>query len=125
MSSEFVGLYASPVKWRMRGRLGWSKGGFATSAFVNYTDGYKNQVVIPNERVSAWTTVDLTLSQRIGSNAADASGRGLQLGLAIQNLFDRDPPYVNNKSQTSALGYDPEKASPLGRMISVQAVVRW
>ncbi|AMG75567.1 TonB-dependent receptor [Sphingopyxis granuli] len=125
VSSDFVGLYASPVKWRMRGRLGWSKGGFAASAFVNYTDGYKNQVVIPNERVSAWTTVDLTLSQRIGGNAADASGRGLQLGLAIQNLFDRDPPYVNNKSQTSALGYDPEKASPLGRMISVQAVVRW
>jgi outer membrane receptor protein involved in Fe transport len=125
VSSDFVGLYASPVKWRMRGRLGWSKGWFAASAFVNYTDGYKNQVVIPNERVSAWTTVDLTLSQRIGSNAADASGRGLQLGLAIQNLFDRDPPYVNNKSQTSALGYDPEKASPLGRMISVQAVIRW
>ncbi|USI75412.1 TonB-dependent receptor [Sphingopyxis sp. USTB-05] len=124
-SSDFVGLYASPVKWRMRGRLGWSRDGFAVSTFVNYTDGYRNQVVVPNERVSSWTTVDLTLSQRIGGNADDATGRGLQLGLAIQNLFDRDPPYVHNKSQTSALGYDPEKASPLGRMISVQAVIRW
>ena len=124
-SSDFVGLYASPVKWRLRGRLGWAKDGFAANAFVNYTDGYRNQVVIPNERVAAWTTVDLSLSQRIGEDAADAGGRGLQLGLAIQNLFDRDPPYVNNKSQTSALGYDPEKASPLGRMISVQAIFRW
>lgn len=124
-SSDFVGLYASPVKWRMRGRFGWSRDGFAVSTFVNYTDGYRNQVVVPNERVSSWTTVDLTLSQRIGGNAENANGRGLQLGLAIQNLFDRDPPYVHNKSQTSALGYDPEKASPLGRMISVQAVIRW
>lgn len=123
--SDFVGLYASPVKWRLRGRLGWARDGFSANAFVNYTDGYTNQVVVPIEQVSSWTTVDLTLSQRIGGNPDADSGRGLQLSLAIQNLFDRDPPYVNNKSQTSALGYDPEKASPLGRMISVQAVVRW
>lgn len=123
--SDFVGLYASPVKWRLRGRLGWARDGFSANAFVNYTEGYTNQVVVPIEQVSSWTTVDLTLSQRIGGNPDAEGGRGLQLSLAIQNLFDRDPPYVNNKSQTSALGYDPEKASPLGRMISVQAVVRW
>jgi len=123
--SDFVGLYASPVKWRLRGRLGWARNGFSANAFVNYTDGYTNQVVVPIERVSSYTTVDLTLSQRIGSTGDQTSGRGLQLGLSVQNLFDRDPPYVNNKSQTSALGYDPEKASPLGRMISVQAVIRW
>lgn len=123
--SDFVGLYASPVQWRLRGRLGWARDGFSANAFVNYTDGYINQIVVPIEQVSSWTTVDLTLSQRIGGNPDAESGRGLQLSLAIQNLFDRDPPYVNNKSQTSALGYDPEKASPLGRMISVQAVVRW
>lgn len=125
VSSEFVGLYASPVKWRLRGRLGWAKDGFAANAFVNYTDGYRNQVVVPNEFVSSYTTVDLTISQRIGRSADEGDGRGLQLSLAIQNLFDRDPPYVNNKSQTSALGYDPEKASPLGRMLSLQAVIRW
>lgn len=124
-SSDFVGLYASPVKWRLRGRLGWAKDGFSANAFVNYTDGYTNQVAVPIERVASWTTVDLTLSQRIGGDTAGPGGRGLRLGLAIQNLFDKDPPYVNNKSQTSALGYDPEKASPIGRMISVQAVIQW
>ena len=122
-TSDFVGLYASPVQWRLRSRLGWAKGGFSANAFVNYTDGYTNQIVVPIERVASWTTVDLTLTQRIGADAA--SGRGLTLGLAIQNLFDRDPPYVNNRSQTSGLGYDPEKASPVGRMMSVQALIRW
>ncbi len=125
VSSDFVGLYASPVEWRLRGRLGWSRGGFSANGFVNFTDGYTNQVAVPVERVASWTTVDVTLTQRIGRSADTADGRGLQLGLAVQNLFDRDPPFVNNRSQTSALGYDPEKASPIGRMISLQAVVRW
>lgn len=123
-SSDFVGLFASPVEWRLRGRMGWSTGGFSANAFVNYIDGYTNQVVMPIETVSSWTTVDLSVSQRIGG-AGGEDGRGLQLGLSIQNLFDRDPPYVNNRSNTSALGYDPEKANPLGRMISIQAMIRW
>lgn len=125
-TTDFVGLYASPVKWRLRGRAGWSKGDFSANAFVNYVDGYKNQIPVPAERVASWTTVDLSISQRIGDGGAAASGdSGLRLGLSILNLFDKDPPYVLNRSQTSALGYDPEKASPVGRMISVQATVRW
>jgi len=123
-STNVVGLYASPVKWRLRGRAGWSKGGFSANAFVNYTDGYVNQTAVPAEPVSPWTTVDLTLSQRIGGRGGE-DGRGLQLGLSVSNLFDKDPPYVLNRSATSATGYDPEKASPIGRMISVQAVIRW
>ena len=123
-SSDFVGLFASPVEWRLRGRMGWSKGGFSANAFANFIDGYINQVVTPIEHVSSWTTIDLSVSQRIGG-AGGEDGRGLQLGLSIQNLFDRDPPYVNNRSNPSALGYDPEKANPLGRMISVQALIRW
>jgi outer membrane receptor protein involved in Fe transport len=123
-SSDFVGLFANPVEWRLRGRMGWSTGGFSANAFVNYIDGYTNQVVTPIESVSSWTTVDLSVSQRIGG-AGGEDRRGLQLGLSIQNLFDRDPPYVNNRSNTSALGYDPEKSNPLGRMISIQAVIRW
>lgn len=123
-SSDFVGLFASPVEWRLRGRMGWSTGRFSANAFVNYIDGYTNQVVTPIETVSSWTTVDLSVSQRIGGSGG-GDDRGLQLGLSIQNLLDRDPPYVNNRSNTSALGYDPEKANPLGRMISIQALIRW
>ena len=104
--------------------MGWSTGRFSANAFVNYIDGYTNQVVTPIETVSSWTTVDLSVSQRIGGSGG-GDDRGLQLGLSIQNLLDRDPPYVNNRSNTSALGYDPEKANPLGRMISIQALIRW
>jgi iron complex outermembrane receptor protein len=119
--SDIVGTFANPVKWRLRGRAGWSKDGFAATAFVNYTGGYRNQIPATPEQVAPWTTVDLTLSQRIGEEDA----RGLTLGLSLLNLFDKDPPYVNNRTNTSALGYDPEKANPLGRMIALQATVRW
>lgn len=122
---DVVGLYASPAKWRLRGRMGWSRDGISANAFLNYTSSYRNQIVTPNVRIAPWTTVDLTLTQRIGNDAAGSNARGLQLGLSIVNLFDRDPPFAEIQSFSSALGYDPEKANPLGRMISVQATIRW
>ncbi|MBL0770021.1 TonB-dependent receptor [Sphingopyxis sp. DHUNG17] len=123
-SIDVVGLYASPAKWRLRGRAGWSEDGFSANAFVNYVEGYTNQTVIPAARVSSWTTVDLTLAQQIGGTGG-ADGRGLTLAFSVQNLFDRDPPFVEVRSSTSALGYDPEKANPYGRTASIQATIRW
>lgn len=122
-SNDVVGLYASPAKWRLRGRAGWSKDGFSANAFVNYIGGYTNQTVLPAARVSSWTTVDASLSQRIGGR--EGSDRGLTLSLSIQNLFDRDPPFIEVQSSISALGYDPEKANPYGRTVAIQALVRW
>ena len=122
-SIDVVGLYASPAKWRLRGRAGWSKGGFSANAFINHIGGYTNQTVLPAARVSSWTTVDTSLSQRFGGD--DSSDRTLTLSLSIQNLFDRDPPFIEVQSSTSALGYDPEKANPYGRTVAIQAVVRW
>jgi iron complex outermembrane receptor protein len=122
-SVDVVGLYASPARWRLRGRAGWSKGGFSANAFVNYIDSYTNQTVLPAARVTSWTTVDASLSQRVGGDAG--SDRGLTLSLNIQNLFDRDPPFAELQSSISALGYDPEKANPYGRTVAIQAVIRW
>ncbi|ALJ14059.1 TonB-dependent receptor [Sphingopyxis macrogoltabida] len=119
---DVVGTYANPAQWRLRGRLGWSKDGFSVGGFVNYIDGYWNQTANPVQRVPSWTTVDLNVSQKIGG---DDNGRGLSLGLSVLNLFDKDPPLVFNRSNTSALAYDPEKASPIGRSMAIQAVIRW
>ncbi len=121
-ASDVVGTFANPVKWRLRGQVGWSKDGFSATAHVNYSSGYLNQVVTPAETVSGWTTVDINLSQKIGSVE---NSHGLRLGLSILNLFDADPPYMNNKTNTSALAYDPEKASPTGRVIALQATAQW
>lgn len=124
VATEVAGTFANPVKWRLRGELGWSRHGFAATLHANHSAGYRNQIPVVAEHVSAWTTFDLQLAQRFEASE-DGSGRSLVLALSALNLFDRAPPYVNNRTNTSALGYDPEQASPLGRQLALQATVRW
>lgn len=44
-----------------------------------------------------------------------------QLSLAIDNLFDRDPPFVNNQL---GVGFDPTNANPSGRQLILQVIKR-
>ncbi len=121
-SADVAGTFANPSKWRLRGRAGWSQGGFSATIYANHIGRYLNQIPATPERVSAWTTFDLGFAQQIGGGDTE---RGLRLALNVLNLFDRDPPYVNNRTNTSALAYDPEKANPLGRTVALQATIRW
>jgi hypothetical protein len=50
---------------------------------------------------------------------------GLRASLAIANLFDRDPPYVNLRTSSSGIGFDSDNANPLGRTIAIQLVKSW
>lgn len=118
---DVVGTFASPSKWRLRGRLGWTRNGFSISSFANYIGGYRNQIPAVAEHVASWSTFDAQIAQRIG----DEDGRHLRLALSATNIFDKAPPYVTNKTYSSALGYDPDKANARGRMVSVQATFRW
>jgi outer membrane receptor protein involved in Fe transport len=47
---------------------------------------------------------------------------GLTVSLSAQNLFDTDPPFVN---QSSGIGYDASSADPLGRFVALQLIKRW
>lgn len=114
---DVLATVGNPVQLRMRGRASWSKGPWTSSAFVNFTDGYTNQLVSPKQHVSSWTTVDARLAYRLPSNAT--------LALSVSNLFDKDPPFAEIRSTTSAIGYDGEKASPVGRLIAVELVKSW
>jgi iron complex outermembrane receptor protein len=93
------------------------------SGFVNYLDGYRNTAVMPVERVSSWTTVDL----QVGYDLPVPRGplHGTRLALSVTNLFDRDPPYVNNPTSFSAIGYDSDNANPIGRLVAFQVIKSW
>ena len=119
---DVVGTLANPAELRLRGRAGWSRGGLDVSMFVNFTDSYENRFVTPVEKVASWTTVDL----RIGWQLPRSAGLGdLRLSLSMQNIFDRDPPYVDNRASLDPIGYDPEQASPVGRLVALQLVKTW
>ena len=117
-----LGTLSYPVKLRLRGHAGWTSGGFDATAFVNYTDGYVNQLVTTNAPVSSWTTID----GQIGYRFAEASPlHGARFSLSAVNLFNRKPPYVENHYFDSTLAFDPSAANAIGRVISIQANFSW
>lgn len=121
--SELVGTLGNPPDLRLRGRLTYGSGGFGGAVFVNFVNGYVNRAVTPNLAVSSWTTVDARLSYRFEGGSGPL--RGLSIALNVSNLFDRDPPFTVNRLGTTTLGYDPENASPLGRLVSLQVTKSW
>lgn len=122
-SIDVLDRVGSPVSLRLRGEAGFSRGGIELSSFVNYVGGYTNQTVTPAQKVASWTTVDLQLAYRFPETSRALAGS--RIALSISKLLDRAPPFVENFTGLSASGFDPEKASPIGRMISLQLVKRW
>ena len=122
-SVDVVGTVGIPNALRLRGRLAWTQGPWSTAAAVNYIDGYQNQIPIPAQAVKSWTTVDLQLAWQGDENAGRLAG--LRIALSATNVFDGDPPFAEIRSVTSAVGYDGEKASPIGRLIALELVRSW
>ena len=117
-----VGMLGNPVKLRMRGRAGVTLDAFDASLSVNHVGSYRNATTSPAQKVKSWTTFDLYIGAGI---MAGKDGRKLQLGLSVNNLFDKAPPYVLFQTANSVLGYDPEQASAIGRSMALQAIVTW
>ncbi|WP_454883426.1 TonB-dependent receptor [Sphingomonas oryzagri] len=121
-AQDVAGLMYNPVRWRLRGHAGWTRGGFSGDVFANYTGGYLNNQVAPAEHVKSWTTIDL----QIGYHFPSASPlKGARIALSATNLFDRDPPYVFNSVYGQTTAYDPGQASAIGRLLSVEMTYQW
>jgi len=70
--------------------------------------------ISPIQRVSAYTTIDLTLGYDF--SAMGGALNGLSLSVSAVNLFDRDPPFAAvNLSQV----FDSTVANPIGRLVSL------
>jgi iron complex outermembrane receptor protein len=104
-----------PQRFRARGELGWRGEKLSALAFVNYTNGYDQTGVTPIRSIDAYTTVDLHIGYELS-----ALSEGLSMAIDAQNAADKDPPFVN-----IAGGYDPQSASPLGRLIALSLRKSW
>lgn len=120
---DVLNTVGNPVDLRLRGRLAWSRGPWDLAGFVNYVGDYKNQTVTPVETIDAMTTVDLVAGYRL--SAADGVLKGLRVSVSATNLLDKDPPYATLRVQSSAVGYDSDNASPIGRVVAIQLVKSW
>jgi iron complex outermembrane recepter protein len=116
---DVVDTIGNPVDLRARLGASWRADRFTIAGFVNYADGYRDNLSAPQRDVDAWITFDLHLSARLGETGA--FGRP-QIALSFINLFDEDPPFVNN---AASVGYDPSNADPLGRFLAVELSTRF
>jgi outer membrane receptor protein involved in Fe transport len=120
---DVVDILGNPVDLRLRARAHWSDSRWSASLFVNYLDSYTNLTNVTAQRVRSWTTLDAQLSYRVPQQSGPLSD--LRMALSATNLLDSDPPYAAYNLGLLATGYDPDNASPLGRVVSLQLTREW
>lgn len=101
-----------PQQFRMQADIGatWKK--LRGRLTLNHLGGYSNTGVIPYQTVASYNTVDAYVG-------VDVTER-FNLAIDARNLFNQNPPFVD---QTR--GYDPQSASPMPRLISLTAGVKF
>jgi iron complex outermembrane recepter protein len=112
----------NPINLRLRARALATRGPLSGGVYVNFTNDYSNDNVIPYAHVSSWTTADAVASYAFGSS--DGPFNGATVALSVINLTNRAPPYVYNTSGYP-ITYDGANANALGRFISVRLQKRW
>lgn len=118
-ATDVVGTLNNPQRFQARGQFGWQLDGLSASLFLNYAHKYRNPTVTPVQRVDSYTTIDMSVGYDFGSS--DGWTDGLRAQLSAQNVLDEDPPPVFN----GVLAFDPQVASALGRMVSLEVVKRF
>lgn len=109
-----------PTRYRLQGRASWARDGWRAGVYVNYIPSYTNDLVRPADKVSDWMTVDGQVAYDF--DVDQGVWRNVSVALDFQNLFDKDPPFVDNPA---GFGYDPQQANAMGRVLSLQLSKRW
>lgn len=116
-----VSTQNNPVNLRVRGSTHWTYGRVDASAYINFTNSYRDTISVPNRGVSPWTTLDTQL--RLETSADELSWLGhTQFVLSVHNIFARTAPFLNNRL---GVGYDQENADLYGRRLSFEVLKHW
>ncbi len=108
-----------PVDLRLRNSVGWSRGAFGATLFLNYVDSYQDVRPGRESMISSWSTADLTARyQFIGSQSWL---RGVTLSLVALNVLDKAPPLIIN----NGFNFDATNASGIGRHLSIGLTKEW
>ena len=107
----------NPIALKLRGVFGWETPHFVVSPAVNFQGGYKDTTSSPNVPVDSWTTWDLVMGYKIGTEGK------MRVLARVFNLFNKQPPFLNNDVGTVA--YDPENGDLLGRRVSLNLEYEW
>lgn len=115
---EISGLVFQPPKVRARTGVSWLIQRWTVTGIANYGGSEVNTYQPGDPHVASWTTYDFNLAWQ--PEKAGALG-GLKLNLAVENAFNRDPPFVQFDERLPGIHYDSLNANVLGRVIRVGA----
>ena len=126
---ELLDLYGEPLRWKMHGGLGWTRGAVGAEVSLSYVSGYRDEFTTPSSPISSWTTADVHVSYRVPEAVSSAILRGITVALTVENVTNEKPPYVAIPLAVTGgappIPYDPANASPVGRLVSLQINKRW
>lgn len=120
-SQDLLDTTGNPIDLRVRGTISFRRGAFGAAGALNYFGSYRDTYSSPERRIGSWTTLDLQVSYRLSERDVSALD-GLTATLAAQNALNANPPFVNNPT---GVGYDPENADLLGRLVSLTLRKDW
>jgi iron complex outermembrane receptor protein len=110
---DIVNTINNPLQLIARAYVGATVGGLSARVYANHSGGYDNDGVDPVQEVSSHTEFDLAL--RYTMDAPLSFMRGITFTLDVEDIFDNDPPYVQNGN----LAFDPNAHDSLGRTVFV------
>jgi outer membrane receptor protein involved in Fe transport len=113
---ELTGTVFEPPHVRARWGATYALGPWSLTGALNFAGAEKNIYEPGTPQVASWTTLDGQLAYEGTSGVLNRFGASL----SIQNILNRDPPFVLFESGYPGLNYDPTNASPLGRFISLK-----
>ncbi len=84
-----------PVNLKIRGSAGWQRGAFNFTAFLNFLNDYQDRREQARTARQFVDHVRYESGYAFGAVAGAGTGR-TTLTLGADNLFNRDPPFLNN-----------------------------
>jgi iron complex outermembrane receptor protein len=120
--TQLAGTIFNPPHFRARGGASWSDQGLTLSAFYSYAGTVRDNRTTADTKLAPNTSLDLTARYRTPETAG--LFRGLDVTLAVQNLFN-DKPSAIPVSLFYLAPYDSTNGSPIGRFVSLTVAKKW
>jgi iron complex outermembrane receptor protein len=120
--TQLAGTIFNPPHFRVRGGASWSDHGLTLSAWYSYAGGVRDNRTATGIALAPNTSFDLTARYRTPDSAGSFSG--LDVTLAVQNLFN-DKPSPIPVSLFYQAPYDSTNGSPVGRFVSLMIAKKW
>ena len=121
---ELTGTIFNAPKFKARGGLSFERGGWTVTGIVNYISAETDTGVTPNVQIASWTTADATAAYKF--KATSGGLKGVKAVLAINNVFDKNPPRAVSPSLAFPGTYfDSTNTSVIGRFVSLAITKAW